>query len=44
LAFVTLSRKNVSAVSVGASVERQNAHIRRGGAMLGAMARTRTLP
>jgi hypothetical protein len=42
LAFVTLSKRNVSAVSVGASAERRNAHIRREGVMLAAMARTRS--
>jgi hypothetical protein len=39
LAFVTLSKRNVS---VGASAERRNAHIRREGVMLAAMARTRS--
>jgi hypothetical protein len=41
LAYVILSKRNVSVVSVGASAARRNAHIRRDDVMLGAMARTR---
>ncbi|ANY85021.1 hypothetical protein BB934_43175 (plasmid) [Microvirga ossetica] len=37
LAFVILSRRSVSVVSGGSSVERRNAHMRQEGAMLGAM-------